>query len=365
MCEATKQWLAAAWHLTKLLETVKDSARRADLLVRCAQDLRQVDTSLDNWADSLPKCIANYESAIRLGRNTAEDYSALGEAYLAYGSASGKADQWSLAREALREATQLKPNDAHNYILLGEALAGSRYFPQADAEFQKAQEHGSTGAFARLALVGWLEGDDRGRKQYRDLCLSLNDPTTSGWKAFSLLWPAVLTDAFENDQQTRSEFVRRAKESLDADPTNYFRRNTYGAALYRAGRYQEAITELEAARAAYLAERAIELSQFHDSMIRVPVTRTSDGRAQDCAFLAMANARLGQHNEAWDWYRKLRDAPELSHLSRLRRASNSYGALASELRDVPVPYSTLALELLYAEVLKVLLPEPVPASSGQ
>ena len=54
-CEDTKQWFAAAWHLTKLLELSNDDAKRADLL------LRRADASAagDNWADSLPKCISD------------------------------------------------------------------------------------------------------------------------------------------------------------------------------------------------------------------------------------------------------------------------------------------------------------------
>ena len=349
-CEATKQWFAAAWHLTKLLEIVKDNARRADLLFRRAQDYGQAGTQADNWADSLPKCIADYKAAIELGRDHAEDYTALAEVCLAYGSASGKAEQWELAIKALREATKLNPNDSNNFILLGEAFAGKRDFPQADAEFRQALPHGSTSAFARLAFVGWLQGDEQGKKQYRDICMALNDPSTTGWNAFSLLWPSVLTDAFEKDD-LRYEIFRRAKEFLDAEPTNFYRRNTYGAALYRAGYYEEAIKELERARAANLAERANTLLNNYDNLIRVPISRTPEGRPQDWAFLAMANARLGRYSEAWDWFRKLRDTPELSHLTRLQ--------------NVPVPYSTLALELLYAEVLKVLHPQSAPPSAGQ
>lgn len=360
-CEATKQWFAAAWHLTKLLEMAQNDALRADMLLRRAQAYAQED----NWADSLPKCIADHNAAIKLGRNSAKDYYALAEAYLGYGNASGKAEQWDLAIEALREATRRNPDDSRNFILLGEAFAGKRDFAQADEEFRQALALGSTGAFARRALVGWLQGDEQGKKQYRDICMTLNDPSTTGWKAISLLWPSVLTNAFEKDELFYEELVRRAKESRDAQPTNFYRVNTYGAALYRATRYEEAIKALEAARDADLADRVNTLSQYYDHLIRVPISRTPEGRAQDWAFLAMANARLGRRSAAWDWFRKLRDAPELSHLARLRNVPASYSTLALELRNVPVSYSTLALELLYVEALEVLLLQPAPNSAGQ
>ena len=61
--------------------------------------------------------------------------------------------------------------------------------------------------------------------------------------------------------------------------------NTLGAALYRAGRFDEAIRRLE---------EAIRL-------------RGGDGLPQDWAFLAMAHHRLGHRDEARRWLDRLRD----------------------------------------------------------
>jgi hypothetical protein len=77
-------------------------------------------------------------------------------------------------------------------------------------------------------------------------------------------------------------------------------------------------------------------------MLRIPISRTPEGRPQDWAFLAMANARLNRRSEAWDWIRKLRDSPELARAVQQRK------------RDYPVSYETLALELLYDEALDVV-----------
>jgi len=340
-CEATKQWFAAAWHLTKLLELSHDNASRAKFLLRRAEAY----AAADNWADSLPRCISDRKAAIELGLNLAQDYRALAKAYIDYGNASGKGEQWNLAIEALREGARLNPGDTLTFIRLGEAFAGKRDFAQAETEFERAQALGSTAAPARLGLMGWLQGDEEGKKRYRDMCLALGNPSIAGWEAFSLLWPSVLTNAFEKDDQYkafREEVVRRAQESSNEAPSDIYRRNTLGAALYRAGRYEEAIKELEAARAGYLAERANTLSQHYDRLIRIPISRTPEGRSQDWAFLAMANARLNRRSEAWNWIRKLRESPELVR------------AAQPDKRDYPVSYETLAVELLYDEAFKLV-----------
>jgi WD40 repeat protein/tetratricopeptide (TPR) repeat protein len=342
-CQTSNQWFAAAWHLTKLLEASHDDAARANLLLRRSAAY----AAADNWADSLPKCISDRKAAIELGLNRAQDYRALAEAYVNYGSASGKEDQWDLAIEVLREGARLNPNDMMTFVRLGEAFAGKRDFAQAEIEFGRARDLGSTAAPARLGLMGWLRGDEQGKQQYRQMCLALGDPTISGWEAFSLLWPTVLTNAFEEDEQYaafREMVVDRARKLSDEVPSDFHRRNTLGAALYRAGRYEEAIKELEAARAGYLAERANEFSQYYDRLIRIPISRTPEGRPQDWAFLAMANARLNRLREAWSCIRKLRESPEL-----LRATQTQPGA-----RNYPVAYDRLALELLYDEAVKVV-----------
>ena len=340
-CEATKQWYAAAWHLTKLLELTADDPSRAELLLRRAEAY----AAADNWADSLPKCISDRKSAIDLGRNSAEDYRALAAAHLDYGNASGKPEEWDFAVDVLRESLRLHPDDARSFRLLGEALAGKRDYVQAEEAFQQALALGDDDASARLALIGWIRNDEFGKQLYRNICLSLYDPSIEGSEARSLLWPSVLTNAFESDERYKpflKELVRRAQESSAQEPSNLYRRNTFGAALYRAGNYEEAIKELEAARAANLAERANALSQYYDRMLRIPISRTPEGRPQDWAFLAMANARLNRRSEAWDWIRKLRDSPELARAVQQRK------------RDYPVSYETLALELLYDEALDVV-----------
>ena len=53
--------------------------------------------------------------------------------------------------------------------------------------------------------MGWLAKTDEGKKQYRDICLTIGDPVTPG----TMLWPSVLTNAFENDHAFLDTLVRR------------------------------------------------------------------------------------------------------------------------------------------------------------
>jgi hypothetical protein len=104
-------------------------------------------------------------------------------------------------------------------------------------------------------------------------------------------------------------------------------------------------------------------------VIRIPISSSPDGRPEDWVFLAMANAKLARTtsqpnrpNLAWDWMRKLRDAPQFAQQIRLTNT----GQVASGVpRSYPVDYLNLPLELLYDEALTVVRsnrpPPPAPA----
>ncbi|HEX4707681.1 MAG TPA: hypothetical protein VH229_08105 [Candidatus Udaeobacter sp.] len=352
-CKGTKQWFAAAWNLSHLLDMTKNDAERARLLLERASAYEQAD----NYAESLPKCIDDREAVIKLGTKLgqksatdfANDFANLAEAHLNYANTFAKAEEagteWDAAIAAYQRAIESSVTPAADiYLRLGEARAGKRDYVGAQAEFQKALEssNGSPDnqaqARARLALIGWLIGDDAGKKQYRDICLSLKETQTSS----VLLWPALFTDAFEQDPDFIRVVVALAKKRADEAPANYYRRNTYGAALYRAGRYEEASQQLEIARTTYLADRANSLSHRYDHVLRVPIAPSAEGRPVDLLFLAMTNAKLGGSN-GWDWMRKARDTPELSQTIR-QIPRTSY----------PIVYENLSLELLYDEALNTL-----------
>ena len=345
-CELTKQFYAAAWHLTQELAKAKDDKTRADWLLQRARAYAEAD----NYAESLPKCIADREEAIKLGRASARDYAALADSCLDYANTFTKAedakDLWIKAIEALRIAVRLEPNNAEIAQQLGEVLSGGRDFKAAALEFQRAVELGNLAAAGRLALIGWLQNTAEGKADYRRRCMALADegaPT-------SLLWASVVTNAFEAEPDFVAKLLRRAIPPADAAPGNFYRRNTLGAALYRAGNWERAIVELEKARSGYAAERANLLAQYYDHLIRLPISRPEEGRPEDWAFLAMANVKLKRPGEAWRWMRKLQEAPELSQ------------AIRPVARTYPISYRNLALELLYDEASS-LLQRDLPAAS--
>ena len=78
----------------------------------------------------------------------------------------------------------------------------------------------------------------------------------------------------------------------------------------------------------------------------------------------MANAKLGRRTEAWDWMRKLRDAPELAQAIRAQPGLPASNSAPASKPSYPVAYPTLALELLYSEAFATLAPRNTPPLPG-
>jgi tetratricopeptide (TPR) repeat protein len=123
----------------------------------------------------------------------------------------------------------------------------------------------------------------------------------------------ILATAPDPDLRDPEEAVRLAERALELAPENWTLRNTLGVSYYRAGRYKDAIRELTASRrrpgAQYLA---------HDGF-----------------FLAMAHGRLGQEEDALEWYdRSVRwmkaNGPDDEELKRFRAEASE---LIEAVRD--------------------------------
>jgi tetratricopeptide (TPR) repeat protein len=129
-------------------------------------------------------------------------------------------------------------------------------------------------------------------------------------------WSSVMARSEEPDF---SETVRLAELGVNGAP-EYLKANhlnTLGAALYRAGRFAEAARRLE---------EAIQ-------------KRRGVGMAEEWVFLAMAQQRLGHHDEARRWLDQLRDdSPSV---------------------DGPGFWSELQVRLLRAEAEAVVLYDPI------
>ena len=111
--------------------------------------------------------------------------------------------------------------------------------------------------------------------------------------------------------------LRLAENACRLDPDNGYYLNTLGAALYRAGRFAEAVRRLE---------EAVQ-------------KRNGVSIEADWVFLAMAHQRLGHHDEARRWLDRFRDrSPNL---------------------DPSAFWDELEIRLLRAEAEAVVLWDPI------
>ena len=326
-CEAMQQWFAAAWHLSQL-QALKNDPPDVDLLLRRARAY----AGAEEWARS----IADYKDAVAHRADPAL-YCEIARVCVENAKASDPS-QWDAAIEAYGKAANLDPHNVWTSIHLGEVFAAKRDFTLARARFSEPlrfAEHGP--AKWRLAVAGWLSGTDEGKAEYRSICRSAGGAETSLAMASSLVWPSVLTPEFEGEAAFCERLVALAQASADANRSDFEKLNTLGAALYRSKRYQEALLRLEEARSAFIADQTTKLGSSYDRLIRVPISPAIEGRPLDWVFISMAHAQLGHAEEAEKWLKKLRDAPELSHLK-----------LPLQQRP-PASWNALCLELLYDE----------------
>jgi tetratricopeptide (TPR) repeat protein len=133
-------------------------------------------------------------------------------------------------------------------------------------------------------LVLLAAGDHYGLRRTRTDMLDRFRTTTNPWVANSVAWSNVLA---VSEEPNLSESVRLAELAVNGAPEDEKAvcLNTLGAALYRAGRFAEAVRRL-------------------DEGIRY---NSGASREADWVFLAMAHHRLGHHDEARHWLGRFRD----------------------------------------------------------
>ena len=110
-----------------------------------------------------------------------------------------------------------------------------------------------------------------------------NDAKTAHWTA----WTCVLAPGAVTDPTIP---LRLAEQALQSDPESTFQRQTLGAALYRAGRFQEALAP------------QTDLAAHWDRNGVTDQDRTSP--AYTYFLLAMTHHRLGNATEAQEWLDK-------------------------------------------------------------
>jgi WD40 repeat protein/tetratricopeptide (TPR) repeat protein len=234
-CQAAREWPAALWHLDRLAESDPQKGQNMRLL---------------------------------LYRDRGQDYLAK--------------RQFDQAVADFTEVLHIAPNNQQAYAARGSARAELKQWDEAFADISRSIELGTeqnSGVWSRAALAK-LALDDRAG--YRRFCADLFTrfgKTANANAANSLAWCCALApDALADLRPV----VQLARQAVRSTPRNHAYQNTYGSILFRAGQYEEAVTELT---------KAVEI-------------HGRGGTPADWLFLAMAQHRLGHTEEAKRWLDK-------------------------------------------------------------
>ena len=334
--------LASRWHLERLIAT---RAQDGPLHVRRAwlraSDGRFEDarTDIDDAFSAGPR-----DLCVDLLAHRAHDAQMQGRANLAlWGldqAVRGRPTDWRLlARRALVRDTRGEPGareDANRAIAAGAGAGADAGFllELATRRFAAREWTEAADLLARARRAGpgayayWhfeaqaclLGGDPPG---YRALCTALLDRVgsrpLSPSVANDLAWICILGP--DGRAMGLAEMaVSDARTSTDPRQRHVVL-NTYGAALYRAGRFREAIDRISDGIKA-------------DGGSAVP---------EDCVFLALACHRLGQFAEARRWLDRVRSAaPPDSAQERLDREIFLREAETAIVRDPAFPADPFA-----------------------
>ena len=237
---------------------------------------------LGNREPALLDTISSSESLFR--RVVAESAGSAAPLWANKGESLAKRQLWTEAAAAIGEAVRLWPENSayHGHLILTLLAAGDR------AELRRSR----TDMLDRFRM------------------------TTNPMIAYYVAWRSAMA---MSEEPNLSETVRLAELAVNGalEQQRAARLNTLGAALYRAGRFAEAVRRLE---------EGIQ-------------KRKGQSVAQDWVFLAMAHHRLGHHDEARRWLGRFRArAP--------RPAPNAF-------------WGELEIRLLRAEAEAVVLWDPI------
>jgi WD40 repeat protein/Flp pilus assembly protein TadD len=180
------------------------------------------------------------------------------------------------AQTEFNAAIQLQPEHGSFWVGRGWTYADMGQWEKASADFVKATEcqEPDVEAWYSLAMLHLRDGNQGG---YRKICSGMLKGFDEG-----AVWTCTLAP---NSGTDPARIPSLAEKALAKSPKEHWDVNRLGAALYRAGRFEEAVTRLT---------EATELSchPYRTNML--------------CTwfFLAMAHHRLGHTDEARRWLDK-------------------------------------------------------------
>jgi WD40 repeat protein/serine/threonine protein kinase/tetratricopeptide (TPR) repeat protein len=237
---------------------------------------------------------------------------------LARGRVLMQREQWDEAEVALDEVVRARPYNASSWIGVSGLHAARGQLERAAADIataiQSQPENLQLRHFQVLLLLN--QGDRAGLRQACTELLARYGSVTNLSTANMVAWSCALGPEAVADREAPIGLAELAVNRAQAASRPAFL-NTLGAALYRAGRFQEAINRLEEG-------------------IR---KRGGESLPEDWSFLALAHHGLGHHTEARAWLDRL----------RTHRPNVSDGAFWNELE----------IRLLRREAEAVILYDPM------
>jgi tetratricopeptide (TPR) repeat protein len=302
------------------------------------------------------KAIADFSQAIELDPKHARTWSNRGGAY-------NGMQQYDKAIADVNQAIKLAAKDVLAWHNRGCAYHALHQYDQAIADFSRAIEldpknvtHWEDRAFAYAALKQWDKGiadlskaielnPERvnlyvfraqmhlgagNRDGYRKACADMlnrfaktEDPVTAQWVAWTCaLAPEAVADP--------AKPVELAQKALAKNPNNRLYLLTLAAALYRAGRFEEAAKTLSEANAAKLD----------------PVGTA----VYTSLFLAMSHQRLGHAEQARQWLDKAVQAIDQAAKEPAKSEAGPSGKGSETGAGPPLPwFRRLAFQLLRRE----------------
>jgi tetratricopeptide (TPR) repeat protein len=208
----------------------------------------------------------------------------LNERDLLLGQEHVQAKKWPEAIESFSQVIERDQTRSDAYHQRGWAHAELQEWPQAAADFAKVVELAPSPAadIGYFRALVCLADDDR--DGYRRICARMLEQYGQSSKNADGYWIAWTCALGPGSTADPVETVRLAEKLVTDTPDDFDGPAVLGAALYRAGRHQEAVERLQQADAAYASDKSPQQ----------PLEYT-------WLFLAMAEHRLGHFEAARTW----------------------------------------------------------------
>jgi tetratricopeptide (TPR) repeat protein len=192
---------------------------------------------------------------------------------------------WSAANFHADRLIQLQPQFADHYARRGAARAQLQEWDSALADYAQAVERGARG-HNNLYSTAILFLNAGRLDEYRKICrltLEQIEAKSHPGNINTRVWTCSLVDAAVANPAQLVNFMESAIERVDSANKSVLL-NTLGLALYRAGRFDDAVTAI------------------HQSMDANANSR--EGIVTDWLILAMAHHQLGRPDQSRHWLEK-------------------------------------------------------------